>query len=197
MVRQAPPQGCSKTHERNQQLTVCQSKTTHVVEPVEGLNQSFLSKPAKNGRRIRSLTDHIPPGQLLRYLVVGFGNTAFAYGSFAVFTAVLDKYMSSSYMAGSLLSSLFNITVSFLNYKWFVFKTKGNYPQEWFKCLMVYSASIITGLVLLPPTVFLVSYTTKNPAIAPYIAGALVMCFNMIISFVGHKKFSFKSTTDS
>ncbi|MGJ0484908.1 MAG: GtrA family protein [Methylomicrobium sp.] len=190
MVRQAH-------HERNQQLIVRLPKTTHVVEPVEGLNQSFLNKPANNGRRIRSLADHIPPGQLLRYLVVGFGNTAFAYGSFALFTAMLDKYMPSSYLAGSLLSSLLNITVSFLNYKWFVFKTKGSYLKEWFKCLMVYSTSIIMGLVLLPPTVFLVTYATENLAAAPYIAGALIMCVNVIISFIGHKKFSFKSTTDS
>jgi putative flippase GtrA len=154
----------------------------------------FFSKPAKNRRRIRSLTDHIPPGQLFRYFIAGFGNTAFGYGSFALFTAVLDKYMPSSYLAGSLLSSLLNISVSFLNYKWFVFKTKGNYLKEWFRCLMVYSTSIIMGLALLPPTVFLMTYATKNPAASPYIAGALIMCLNVIISFLGHKKYSFRNT---
>src|SRR5258707_15130855 len=111
---------------------------------------------------IATLTKHIPPGQLGRYLAVGIWNTAFAYGTFALFTALLDRYMPASYLAGSLLSSLLNITVSFLGYKWFVFKTKGNYLKEWARCLVVYSGSIVLGLALLPPTVFLVGFLTGN-----------------------------------
>jgi putative flippase GtrA len=137
-------------------------------------------------------TGHIPPRQLGRYLLVGAWNTAFGYGSYVVFTAALDRYMPASYMAASLLSSLLNITVSFLGYKWFVFKTTGNYLVEWVRCLMVYSGGIALGLALLPPTVFLVSRVTQNPAAAPYIAGALLMGFNVVFSFVGHKNFSFR-----
>ena len=138
------------------------------------------------------LTRHIPPGQLGRYLMVGLWNTAFGYGTFALFTALLDAYMPASYMAASLLSSVLNITVSFLGYKWFVFKTKGNYLREWARCLMVYSGSILIGLAVLPPTVFAVSYVTGNPRAAPYIAGALIMGAQVILSFIGHKTFSFK-----
>ena len=140
-----------------------------------------------------SLTKHIPPGQLGRYLVVGIWNTAFAYASFALFTAILDRYMPASYLAGSLLSSLLNITVSFLGYKWFVFRTRGNYLKEWARCLVVYSGGIVLGLALLPPTVFLMSYATDRPRSAPYIAGALLLGLQVILSFLGHKNFSFKS----
>jgi len=142
---------------------------------------------------LTSLTGHIPPSQFGRYLLVGIWNTVFGYGSYALFTAVLSQYMPASYLAASLLSSVLNITVSFLGYKWFVFKTKGNYLQEWARCLMVYSGGIALGLALLPPTVFLVSYVTGNPKAAPYIAGALLMGFSVIFSFVGHKKFSFRN----
>lgn len=138
------------------------------------------------------LTRHIPPGQFGRYLLVGIWNTAFAYGTFALFTALLDRYMPASYMAASLLSSVLNITVSFLGYKWFVFKTKGNYLREWTRCLMVYSGSIVLGLALLPPLVFLTSYLTGSPGAAPYIAGALVLGIQVILSFLGHRSFSFK-----
>jgi putative flippase GtrA len=138
------------------------------------------------------LTRHIPPGQFGRYLVVGIWNTAFGYGTFALFTALLDRYMPASYMAGALLSSVLNITVSFLGYKWFVFKTKGNYLKEWTRCLMVYSGSIVLGLALLPPTVFLISYLTGNLRAAPYIAGALLLGVQVILSFLGHRTFSFK-----
>jgi putative flippase GtrA len=138
------------------------------------------------------LTKHIPPGQLGRYLVVGLWNTAFGYGTFALFTAILEPYMPASYMAASLLSSLLNITVSFLGYKWFVFKTRGNYLREWSRCVMVYSGAIALGLALLPPTVFLVSHLTGNPRAAPYIAGALLLGMQVILSFLGHKTFSFR-----
>ena len=144
---------------------------------------------------LAALTKHIPPGQLGRYLVVGIWNTAFAYGTFALFTALLDRYMPASYLAASLISSVLNITVSFLGYKWFVFKTQGNYLSEWARCLMVYSGGILLGLALLPPTVFLVSYLTGNPRAAPYIAGALLLGVQVILSFLGHKTFSFKGTT--
>lgn len=146
---------------------------------------------------LSSLTRHIPPGQLGRYLLVGVWNTAFAYGTFVLFTALLDRYMPASYMAASLLSSLLNITVSFLGYKWFVFKTKGNYLKEWVRCVTVYSGSIVLGLALLPPAVFLVSYLTGNPGTAPYIAGALVLGVQVVLSFLGHRTFSFKDVGDA
>jgi putative flippase GtrA len=75
------------------------------------------------------LRQHIPPGQLGRYLIVGMWNTGFAYGTFALFTALLDRYMPASYMVASLLSSVLNITVSFLGYKWFYIQNKGTLSE--------------------------------------------------------------------
>lgn len=142
-------------------------------------------------RSLRRLTHHIPAGQLGRYLVVGVWNTAFAYGTFALLTWLLDRYVPASYLAASLLSSVLNISVSFLGYKWFVFHTRGNYLREWLRCLVVYSGSIALGLLALPPTVFAVAAITENRAAAPYIAGALVLGVQVILSFLGHKRFTF------
>jgi putative flippase GtrA len=86
-----------------------------------------------------------------------------------------------------------NITVSFLGYKWFVFRTKGNYISEWARCVVVYSGGIALSLALLAPTVFVVGYVTGDPRSAPYIAGALLLGIQVILSFLGHKTFSFKS----
>jgi putative flippase GtrA len=144
---------------------------------------------------IGSVTKHIPPGQLGRYLVVGIWNMAFAYGCFALFTFVLDRYMPASYMVGSLLASIVNITASYLGYKWFVFKTKRNYLREWVRCLMVYSTGIILSLALLPPTVFVLSLITRNPHAAPYIAGGLLLGMQAVLSFLGHKKFTFRNVS--
>jgi putative flippase GtrA len=65
-----------------------------------------------------ALTRHIPPGQFGRYLLVGAWNALFGYGSFAFFTAVLSPMIPNSYIAASVISSLLNITVSFLGHKW-------------------------------------------------------------------------------
>ena len=141
---------------------------------------------------LQRLTSHIPPGQFGRYLLVGFWNTAFGYGSFAGLTALLAPVISHSYVFASVLSSILNITVAFLGYKWLVFKTKGNYLREWARCLAVYSSAIIICTALLPIFVFLIRRGTRFYAAAPYIAGALLTLCSVIYSFLGHKKFSFR-----
>jgi hypothetical protein len=44
----------------------------------------------------------------------------------------------------------------------------------------------------LPPTVFAVGLITGNPITAPYIAGAILLGLQVIVSFLGHKNFSFR-----
>ena len=138
-------------------------------------------------------TRHIPPGQFGRYLLVGLWNTLFGYGTFALLTAVLNPFVRHSYMWASLLSGLLNITVAYLGYKWFVFKTKGNYLREWIRCVAVYSGGIIFGLIALPMLVLVIRRNTHYVAQAPYIAGAILMAVVVVYSFLGHKKFSFRS----
>ena len=86
-----------------------------------------------------------------------------------------------------------NITVSYLGYKWFVFRTKGNYLREWFRCVAVYSGGILFGLIALPLLVVVIRHNTRFFAEAPYIAGALLTVVVVVYSFFGHKKFSFRS----
>jgi putative flippase GtrA len=144
-------------------------------------------------RWIANVTRHIPPGQFARYLLVGAWNALFGYGTFALFTAVLNPVLPHSYIWASLLSSLLNITVAYLGYKWFVFRTKGNYLREWMRCVAVYSGGIIFGLIALPVLVVLIRHNTRFDTQAPYIAGAVLLLFMVVYSFLGHKKFSFRS----
>jgi putative flippase GtrA len=143
---------------------------------------------------VRRLASHIPPGQFLRYLLVGIWNTGFGYATFALFTYVLSLHWPRyGYIPASLLSSIVNISVAFLGYKKFVFKTKGNYLQEWLRCVAVYGSSIAIAFVVLPCVVFAVRHFTSIDQKAPYIAAALVTGFNAIYNFLGHRKFSFRS----
>jgi putative flippase GtrA len=141
---------------------------------------------------IRRLTSHIPPEQFGRYLLVGLWNTLFGYGVYAGLTAALAPVVPHSYIPASIISAPLNITVAYLGYKWFVFKTHGNYLREWTRCIVVYGSAMVLGIVLLPLVVFLLRLTTGVDRSAPYIAGALLMGFSVIYSFLGHKNFSFR-----
>ncbi|MDR3763141.1 MAG: GtrA family protein [Acidobacteriota bacterium] len=150
------------------------------------------SAPATPRTFFAKLTEHIPPGQFGRYLLVGGWNTAFAYGTFALLTHMLENIVPQSYMAASVLSSFLNITVAFLGYKWFVFKTKGNYLREWLRCVGVYSTNIAFGLIALPTVVYILRHTTHLQRSAPYVAGAMLTFVTVLVSFFGHKHYSFK-----
>ncbi len=159
-------------------------------------DNSAAPQTAGDGQRrawMVRLTRHIPPGQFGRYLLVGIGNTLFGYGTFALLTALLDRITPHGYVLASLLASVLSITVAYLNYKWLVFKTQGNYLREWARCVAVYSGGIIISAALLPLVVFVIRRGTGMQAAAPYLAGALLIGFNAVYSFLGHKKFSFRS----
>jgi putative flippase GtrA len=157
------------------------------------MTSAVNSRQSPEPREPNALARHFPPGQFGRYLVVGGFNTAFGYGTFVLLTALLDRVMSHGYIIAGVLSTLLNITVSYVNYKFFVFKTRGNYLREWTRCVAVYSGGIVIGIVALPILVFAIRHWTHFYAGAPYIAGALLTGVTVIFSFVGHKKFSFRS----
>ena len=140
---------------------------------------------------------HFPPGQFGRYLLIGLINTAFAYGAYAGLTALLTPHMRLAYVAASLISGFANITFAFFNYKWFIFKTRGNYLREWSRCVLVYGGTAAASAALLPITVFLLRHLTAADRSAPYIAGALQMGAGAVAGFLGHKHFSFAPVSQS
>jgi len=135
----------------------------------------------------------MPPRQFARYLVVGAGNTLFSYGAFAALTAILTPLIPYAYILASVLGNLICITFSYLSYKFFVFKTKGNYLREWVKCVGVYGGTALFGVVLLPFLVFVIRRHTSFDKAAPYFAGAVITLLSVIVSFTGHKNFTFRS----
>jgi putative flippase GtrA len=155
-----------------------------------------MSDAEPGARKAKSgIASHIPPGQFLRYLLVGGWNTVFGYGCFFLANRWLATVMTAySYLVASLLSSLVAITVAFLGYKWFVFRTRGNYLREWLRTLAVYSGSILISTLALAPLVGLIRHTTRYQTQAPYIAGAILAAFNVFSSFLGHRHFSFRKS---
>lgn len=131
-----------------------------------------------------------PAAQFGRYLVVGVCNTLFAYGSYAGLTALLTNRVAGAYVVASMISIPVNITFTFLCYKWFVFKTVGNYLQEWLRCIVVYGSGSLVGTALLPLFVYALRGMGFGRS-SPYVAGAALTAVTAMLSFLGHKKFSF------
>ena len=129
--------------------------------------------------------------QVIRYLLVGGFNTIFGYGLFAALNLLLQPLGSYSYMLASFLANLIAITVAFLGYKWFVFRTHGNYLREWVRCLAVYSTGMLVTLAGLPVLVTLIHHVLRPQKPAPYIAAAIMAVVTVALSFLGHKHFSF------
>lgn len=136
--------------------------------------------------------------QFIRYLLVGGFNTLFGYGLFALLNWLfLGRLGKFSYMYASFLASITSITVAFLGYKWFVFRTHGNYLREWVRCVGVYGSGIVIGLVGMPILVPVLQGRLHRPEHASYIAGAIMMVVTILFGFFGHKNVSFRQAGDA
>jgi|ERR1035441_8976434 putative flippase GtrA len=167
----------------------------------DGLDQNGNSPQGEgdglSARFIAWVVHHFPPGQFGRYLVVGLCNTVFGYSTYVLLTFLLTPYVPYPYVVAIVFAYFLNVTFSFLSYKWFIFKTGGNYLSEWIRCLTVYIGGVVLGTALLPAAVFGIRRLTPFNASAPYVAGALLMGINVIVGFLGHKNFSFSPSRDA
>ena len=109
-----------------------------------------------------------------------------------IFTGRCGTY---SYMYASFLASIISITVAFLGYKQFVFKTRGNYLKEWIRCIGVYGSSMVIGLIGMPILVPILQAHMRHAERASYLAGALMTVVTIVFSFFGHKNVSFRQAT--
>ena len=144
-----------------------------------------------------SLRRVLPPAEVVRYLVVGVWNTIFAYLLYSAFVFLYGRLLPQPYLyltviIASISAKPIGITMSFLCYKHFVFRTHGNYLREWLRCFAVYGVGMLPELIALPllTRLFLGISLTHRPA--PYLAGAVITIFTATLSYFGHKKFSFR-----
>jgi putative flippase GtrA len=182
------------------------------------LSVSPLQEPAleRKNERFAQFVRQLSPGEFTRYLLIGGWNTAFGYSTYAALTWLLSRHIADGYIYAAVLSNIISISVAFLGYKWFVFRTKGNYLREWMRCFMVYGTAALPNLLLLPVVVNALIYMLHIPpgntghatafqlslaymnatfVTAPYIGGAILTATTVLFSFFGHKYFSFRRRT--
>jgi putative flippase GtrA len=116
------------------------------------------------------------------YLIVGGLNTIFGY----VCSALLyySLYDVLHIVVIGVVASVISITFSFTTYKLLVFRTKGGWLREYGRCYVVYglsSALSITAMWIL----------VDLAGVPFWLAQALVTCVVVVISYVGHSRFTF------
>ncbi len=119
----------------------------------------------------------------INYLLVGGWNTVFGYLAFVALYYLFSHRIH--YLIILVISNILSITNAYLGYKSFVFKTSGNYLQEYIRFYIVYGTALAINIIVLPVLVEIFR-------ISPVVGQAAFMFLNVIFSYIGHKNFSFK-----
>jgi putative flippase GtrA len=115
----------------------------------------------------------------VRFLIVGVINTVVGYGLFAVFLLFFG-YLVSLYLSYAVAVSL-----AFVLHRRFTFRVRGNVLIDFVRFVGVYVVSLAVNSVVLPVLVELVG-------MHPLVAQGVALVITTLISYFGHKWFSFR-----
>jgi len=136
-----------------------------------------------------------PPGWLLRvvrdqrvaFLAVGATNTAFGYLLFAMLLLLLGHRL---YLVALVCAYVISVLVAFVLYRHLVFKVRGHVLADLWRFVTVYLAAFAVNLVVLPLLVEL----AHLPVL---VAQAMIVLVTSLMSWVGHKHYSFRRPSSS
>ena len=132
-------------------------------------------------KKICSISDKI------RFVIVGCINAAISYIIFAIALFILgNEHYQLCVILQWVISSIF----SYLNQKFFVFCTKGNYLREYLKCCSTWAVSYFINVIILE---ILVKYFIKNVYLAQFISLFIVS----VVTYVLFKYFAFKKREEA
>jgi len=117
----------------------------------------------------------------VRFFIVGGINTAVGYTAFVLFV-----FIGFQYLIANTLATIIGIINSYLWNRFFTFKSKGKAMSEIVRFSLVYATSYCISMLFL----YLI---VDRLSVNIYIAGALNIIITTIISWFGHKNFSFKN----
>lgn len=142
---------------------------------------------------IRSTITRLLGDERVRFLIVGGINTVLGYGLFVLFELTIGKSIAASssstvgYLSSLYLSYVIAIAVAFVLHRRFTFKVAGtgNVVLDFLRFASVYVVSLVINTIALP---LLVEFGHLHPLVAQ----AIVVVVTTLISYFGHKWFSFR-----
>lgn len=117
------------------------------------------------------------------YLVIGGWNTVFGYGVWAVLQYLLGSHLH--YLLVVLMSWPIAVLNAYLGYRLVVFQSRGAVLRELPRFSLVYLASLVANLALLPLALATLPFNI-------YVIQALFTAAVVVASYLGHKYFSFR-----
>lgn len=115
-----------------------------------------------------------------RFLLVGGVNTVVGYALFVAFELLFGQYLLSLY-----LSYAVAVPLAFFLHRRFTFRVSGTVVADFTRFVGVYLVSLAVNTVVLPALVELLH-------LPPLVAQAVSVVVTTVISYVGHKWFSFR-----
>ena len=135
----------------------------------------------------------VEPGWLLRvvrdqrvaFLAVGAFNTGFGFLCFAALLLVLGQRL---YLVALLCAYVISVLLAFVLYRHLVFRVSGHVLADLGRFVTVYLSALAVNVVMLPLLVEL----ARVPVL---LAQAMIVLVTSLISWVGHKHYSFRRST--
>ena len=121
--------------------------------------------------------------QKFRYLISGVWNTLFGYVLSLILYSTLHSRVHIIII--SVMANVIAITVAFIVYKFFVFKTKGNYLKEYFRMYITYGLSAIIGTLS-------IWFLVDKLSMEFWLSQILITIFLVIFTYIFNQKYTFK-----
>jgi putative flippase GtrA len=134
----------------------------------------FLGRPVRLYFRYREQT---------LYLFVGGWNTLFGYAIWALLYFLLRSHLH--YLIILVLSWPFAVINAYVGYRMIVFRSNASVWRELPRFSMVYVATLASALIALPILVRTLPFNL-------YVIQAMYTGVAVVLSYIGHKYFSFK-----
>ena len=136
-----------------------------------------------------------PPGWLLRvvrdqrvaFLAVGAINTVVGYLCFAAFLVLVGQ---RRYLVALVCAHVVAVLIAFVLYRFVVFRVRGHVLADLWRFETVYLSALAVNFVLLPVLV-------EIAHLRVLLAQALVVFVTSMMSWVGHKHYSFRRRASS
>jgi putative flippase GtrA len=119
----------------------------------------------------------------IAFVIVGVANTIIGALWFVLFELTVG--IVAGYMLSLLLAHIAAVLCAFVLYRTLVFRVRGNVVRDLVRFEMVYLSALAINAIALPTLVEL-------GGLAPIPAQLLIVPVTAVISYVGHKYFSFR-----
>jgi putative flippase GtrA len=119
----------------------------------------------------------------VRFVIVGGANTVIGYGLFAGLQLAFGHVIG--YIGSLYIASVIATIIAFVLHRRFTFRVTGNVVQDFLRFASVYAISLAINTAVLPILVEVVH-------LDPLIAQAVTIVITTLLSYTGHKLFSFR-----